>query len=167
LNRKGRKERREKSRREKEKEKIKNKEKREGVKQIEMLGDDVSEENLLSKAILGAAIEVHKALGPGLLESVYEHCLAYEFTARGISFEQQKALPVVYKNVQLEMGYRLDFLVDGLVVVELKTVDEILPIHHAQLITYLKLTHCRLGLLLNFNVVRLKEGGIKRIALDL
>ena len=123
-------------------------------------------EDLLSKAIIGAAIEVHKQLGPGLLESAYEGCLAHELTLRQIPFERQKPLPVVYKGVKLDVGYRLDLLIGGLVVVELKAVEKLAPIHKAQMITYLKLTNCKLGLLLNFNV-QLMKNGIKRVALDL
>jgi GxxExxY protein len=126
----------------------------------------MSQENEMTEVIIGAAIEVHRALGPGLLESAYEACLAYEMTLRGISFERQKPLPVVYKDVQLDCGYRLDFLVGGLVIVELKAVVELAPIHKAQIITYLKLTGCKLGLLLNFNVQLMKHG-IKRVALNL
>lgn len=123
-------------------------------------------ENPLSKLIIGAAIEVHKQLGPGLLESAYEECLAHEFTLRGIQFERQKPLPVVYKGIKLDCGYRLDFLVDKSVIVELKTVEKLMPIHEAQTITYLKLTNCKLGLILNFNV-RLMRTGIKRVVLNL
>ncbi len=123
-------------------------------------------ENLLPNGIIGAAIEVHKQLGPGLLESAYEGCLAHEFTLREIPFERQKALPVIYKGVKLDCGYRLDLLVGGLVVVELKAVEQLTPIHDAQMITYLKLANCKLGLLLNFNVKMMKQG-IKRIALNL
>ncbi|MCP4423834.1 MAG: GxxExxY protein [Chloroflexi bacterium] len=124
------------------------------------------QENLLSNAIIGAAIEVHKQLGPGLLESAYEECLAHEMTLRKIPFERQKPLPVIYKGTKLDVGYRLDFLVGGLVVVELKAIERLAPIHEAQIITYLKLTNCKLGLLLNFNVPLMKNG-IKRVALNL
>ena len=124
-------------------------------------------ENELSWQIIGAAIEVHKELGAGLLESAYEGCLAHELSIRGIAYERQKEIPVVYKGVQVNCGFRLDFLVGGLVVVELKAVEKLAPIHEAQVMTYLKLTGCKLGLLLNFNTVRLREGGIKRIALNL
>jgi len=124
------------------------------------------DENALSKLIIGAAIEVHRQTGPGLLESAYEECLAYEFTVRDIPFERQKPVPVVYKDVQLDCGFRLDFLVGDLVVVELKAVGELAPIHDAQVLTYLKLTGCKLGLLLNFNV-RLMREGIKRLVLNL
>ena len=123
-------------------------------------------ENMLSKEIIGAAIEVHRHLGPGLLESAYEECLAYELTQQNIPFERQKALPVVYKDVRLDAGFRVDFLVDNLVVVELKAIEALTPTHEAQVLTYLRLTGCKLGLLLNFNV-RLLKNGIKRLVLDL
>lgn len=118
--------------------------------------------NDLSKQIISAAIEVHKALGPGLLESAYEECLCHELSLRKIPFERQKDLPVCYKNVRLDCGYRLDILVEKLVIVELKTVEHIQPINEAQLLTYLKLSNLWLGLLINFNVPLLKNG-IKRI----
>lgn len=124
------------------------------------------DENTLSNQIIGAALEVHRQLGPGLLESAYEECLAYELSLRSIPFERQKPVPVVYKGVQLDCGFRLDLLVGGLVVVELKAVDALMPIHQAQVLTYLKLTGCKLGLLINFNVLRLREG-IKRMVLNL
>lgn len=124
------------------------------------------DENALSKAIIGAAIEVHDQLGPGLLESAYEECFDYELNQRHIPFERQKSVPVVYKEIRLDSGFRLDFLVGGLVVVELKSVDEVIPIYEAQVLTYLKLTGCKLGLLLNFNVRRMREG-IKRLVLNL
>ena len=123
-------------------------------------------ENDLSHEIIGAAIEVHRQLGPGLLESAYEECLAHELFWRNISFERQKPMPVVYKDVKLDCGYRLDFLVAGLVVVELKAVDALAPIHEAQVLTYLKLSQCKLGLVINFNVPVLKDG-IKRLVLGL
>jgi GxxExxY protein len=123
-------------------------------------------ENPISKEIIGAAIEVHRQLGPGLLESAYEECLAHEFTLRGILFERQKPLPVVYKGIKLDCGYRLDFLASESVIVELKAVEKLMPIHHAQTITYLKLSNCKLGLILNFNV-RLMRTGIKRVVLNL
>jgi GxxExxY protein len=124
------------------------------------------DENALSKEIIGAAIEVHRHLGPGLLESAYEQCLAHEFHSRGIPFEQQKPVPVAYKGVKLDCGFRVDFLVGGLVVVELKAVDELDDVHGAQVLTYLKLTGCKLGILLNFNERRLSDG-IKRLVLNL
>ena len=123
-------------------------------------------ENELSRKIIGAAIEVHKQLGPGLLESTYEECLAYEFLQREIPFERQKPLPVIYKEVRLDAGFRADFLVGGLVIVELKAVDRLAKIHEAQVLTYLKLTHCKLGLLINFNVPLLKDG-VRRLVLGL
>jgi GxxExxY protein len=124
------------------------------------------DENALSKLIIGAAIEVHRQLGPGLLESAYEQCLAHELSLRDIPFERQKAIPIVYKGLHLDCGFKLDFLVGGLVILELKAISEIAPIHEAQLMTYLKLTDCKLGLLLNFNSLRLRNG-IKRLALNL
>ncbi len=122
--------------------------------------------NHLSAAIIGAAIEVHRALGPGLLESAYEQCLAKELSLRAIPFEQQKALPVHYKGTQLDCGYRLDFLVDAKIVVEVKAIDRLLPIHQAQLLSYLKLGGWTLGLLINFHVPLLREG-IKRVVFGL
>ncbi len=116
----------------------------------------------LTDEIIGSAIEVHRSLGPGLLESAYETCLAYELGQRGINVERQKSLPVMYREVRLEAGYRLDLLVDGLVIVEVKAVDRLLPIPHAQLISYLRLSGCSLGLLINFNVRLLKQG-IRRL----
>lgn len=121
-------------------------------------------EKELTGKIIGAAIEVHQALGPGLLESAYQACLAREFYLRDIPFEQQKTLPVEYKGIKLDCGYRLDFFIQGKVVVELKAVDLMHPVYEAQLLTYLKLTGCRVGLLINFNVPVLKEG-IKRMVL--
>ena len=123
-------------------------------------------EDELSGEIVGAAIEVHRQLGPGLLETAYEECLAHELALRGIPFERQKPIPLRYKDVRLDCGFRADFVVGGLVIVELKAVDELAPIHEAQVITYLKLTGCKLGLLLNFNV-RLMREGIKRLVLNL
>ncbi len=122
----------------------------------------MNELNKLSEKIIGAAIEVHRALGPGLLESTYEECLCHEMKLQGLSFERQRLLPVVYKSVSLECGYRLDVVVENLIVLELKTVEVLLPLHEAQLLTYLKLTGLRLGLLMNFNVPVLKDG-IKRM----
>lgn len=122
-------------------------------------------DNTLTHKIIGAAIEVHRELGPGLLESAYEECLAHEFSLRGLAFERQKPLPVFYKGIQVECGFRLDFLLCDLVVVELKAVESLAPVHQAQIMTYLKLTHCRLGLLINFNALTLLQG-LKRIVLD-
>lgn len=123
-------------------------------------------ENELSHLILQCAFTVHCELGPGLLESAYEECLAYELQQNGLLVEKQKALPLVYKSVKLDAGYRLDLLVNSKVVVEIKSVEAINDIHLAQVITYLKLSGCKLGLLLNFNVKSLKDG-IKRVANNL
>ena len=116
----------------------------------------------LTGQILGAAIEVHKQLGPGLLESTYQACLCHELELRGISFECQKPLPLEYKGIKLECGYRTDLLVAGLVIVEIKSGEALAPIHEAQLLTYLKLTGIKVGFLINFNVVVLKQG-IRRL----
>jgi GxxExxY protein len=118
--------------------------------------------NLLSEQIIGAAIEVHKSLGPGLLELAYEACLCHELNLRGISFESQVDLPVSYKGVKLNTGYRMDLVVNKLIIVELKAVERLEAIHEAQLLTYLKLSGYWLGLLINFNVTQLRFG-IKRI----
>lgn len=118
----------------------------------------------LTKIIIGCAIDVHKELGPGLLESAYEECLVYELTKAGLKVEQQKAIPVVYKEIKLDCGYRADLIVENKVVLELKTVDEFNPVHEAQILTYLKFSEKKLGLLINFNVLRLKDG-IKRYIL--
>jgi len=121
-------------------------------------------DNDLTHNIIGAAIEVHKLLGPELLESAYEECLAREFVLRKIPFERQKPAPVVYKEVKLECGYRMDFLVAGEVVVELKAVEALAPVHEAIVLTYLRLSGCRIGLLINFNVPVLKDG-VRRFVL--
>jgi GxxExxY protein len=118
--------------------------------------------NRVTEQIIGAAIEVHRELGPGLLESAYEAALAYELTLRSVGFERQKEQPVRYKGLLIAVGSRLDLLVEGQVVVELKAVESLLPIHDAQLLTYLKLSDCRVGLLINFNVPLLKAG-LKRL----
>ena len=120
--------------------------------------------NQITETIIGAAIEVHRHLGPGLLESAYHTCLAREMTLRGLDFEREKELPIEYKGVQLDCGYRLDFRVEQSVIVELKAVEALQPIHEAQLLTYLKLTRCKIGLLINFNVPVLKMG-LKRMIL--
>lgn len=114
--------------------------------------------NDLTKVIIGAAIEVHRALGPGLLESAYEECLCEELKLRGIPFERQKPLPVTYKGRQLDCGYRLDLVVDNAVVVELKAIETFVLIHDAQLLTYLRLGGWKVGLLINFNVPILRDG---------
>jgi GxxExxY protein len=118
----------------------------------------------LTEQVIGAAIEVHRVLGPGLLESAYEECLCYELKQRGVAFQRQVPLPVTYKAVRLDCGYRLDLFVQESLIVELKTVERLLPIHEAQLLTYMKLKAVRTGLLLNFNVPVLKNG-IKRLVL--
>jgi GxxExxY protein len=117
----------------------------------------------LTKEIIGAAIEVHRQLGPGLLESAYEACLCCELSALGIPFEAQIPLPIQYKNVRLECGYRIDICVKNTVVVELKSVDEISDLHRAQLLTYLKLSGKKIGLILNFNVPVLKDGIVRMV----
>jgi len=114
--------------------------------------------NGITRNIIGAAIQVHRGLGPGLLESAYEACLAFELGKRQMKVEQQKPLPLVYDQVKLDCGYRIDLLVDGTVVIEIKSVDALAPIHDAQVITYLKLSGCKLALLINFNVPVLKNG---------
>ena len=116
----------------------------------------------LTEQIIGAAIEVHRALGPGLLESAYEECSCHELHLRGLQFLRQVPLPVEYKGVKLDCGYRLDLVVDDSVVLELKCVEHVMPVHEAQLLTYLKLTGKRVGLILNFNVPTLVRGGIVR-----
>ncbi|RJP36256.1 MAG: GxxExxY protein [Phycisphaerales bacterium] len=119
--------------------------------------------NDISGAIVDSAVKVHRALGPGLLESAYQGCLVYELHKRGHKVEAQKVLPVWYDGVKIDVGYRLDLLVDDAVIVELKAVSELEPIHEAQILTYLKLSGKKLGLLMNFNVPLMKEG-IKRMA---
>jgi len=124
------------------------------------------DENELSRIILDAAFRVHSALGPGLLENAYEACLAYELQSAGLKVQTQLPLPLVYREVKLEVGYRLDILVEDLVVIEVKAVDALAPIHHAQVLCYLKLSGKKLGLLINFNEVSLKHG-IKRVVNNL
>ncbi|HRV91920.1 MAG TPA: GxxExxY protein [Anaerolineae bacterium] len=119
-------------------------------------------ENKLSNTVIGCAIKIHKVLGPGLLESAYHECLYYELAKTGLKVEKEKPLPLIYEEVKLECGYRLDLLVDNKLVVEIKSVDTLLPVHLAQVLTYLKLSQCKLGLLINFNVSLLKNG-IKRV----
>lgn len=121
------------------------------------------EPNQITEAIIGAAIEVHRTLGPGLLESAYEECLAHELTLRRVPFERQVPLPVQYKGLSLDCGYRLDLLVAQTVVVEIKAVEQLLPIHEAQLLTYMKLGGWPVGLLINFNVPVLKRGIRRRV----
>lgn len=122
------------------------------------------DENFITEKIIGLAIDVHRYLGPGLLESAYEECLCYEFKNHGLNYKRQVELPLIYKEIKLKCGYRIDLIIEDLIIVEIKTVENILPIHEAQLLTYLKLTNKKLGLLLNFNVPVLKDG-IKRLKL--
>ena len=117
--------------------------------------------NTLTHSIIGAAIDIHRSLGPGLLEAVYEECLAKEFSLRNIPFERQKPIPLVYRDLKLECGYRLDFLVNRSVIVEIKSIEALAPIHDSVMLTYLRLGEVPLGLLINFNVPVLKDG-IKR-----
>ena len=119
-------------------------------------------ENEISEKIIGCAIEVHKILGPGLLESAYEECLFYEIFQTGLRVEKQKPLPLIYKEIKLEIGYRLDLIVENKVIIEVKSVDALNDIHIAQVLTYLKVSGCKLGLLVNFNVLKVKDG-IKRL----
>ena len=117
----------------------------------------------LTEQIIGAAIEVHRNLGPGLLESAYEECLCHELSIRGVSFKRQQSLPVKYKGVSLDCGYKLDLVVQDRVVLELKCVEKLLPIHDAQLLTYMRLGGYKVGLLLNFNVPLMKDGIVRRV----
>ena len=128
--------------------------------------EHAEEINSLTEIIIGAAIEVHRNLGPGLLESAYEAWLEFELKRRGLKVGRQTELPLRYKEVYLECGYRLDLLVNGVVIVEVKAINEIAPTHHAQVTSYLKLSGCRVGLLINFNVLLLKDG-IKRVVNNL
>lgn len=121
-------------------------------------------ENELSKTIIGCAIEVHRQLGPGLLESAYQECLYYELKSNGLSVQKEKPMPIVYKEVKLDHGYRIDILVENKVVIEIKTVEALNDIHTAQILTYLKLGNYKLGLLLNFHTDVLKNG-IKRVVI--
>ena len=118
----------------------------------------------LTGQVIESAIEVHKEIGPGLLESAYEACLAHLLSERGLKVEKQKQLPVTFRRVELECGYRIDLLIEDKVIVELKSVERLEPIHEAQLLTYMRLSSCRVGLLINFNVPRLRDG-IKRMVL--
>ena len=120
--------------------------------------------NEITQKIIGCAIEVHRNLGPGLLESAYEECLAYELEKAGLKTKRQVPTPVIYKDVKLDCGYRIDMLIENLVVIELKVVDEINPVHEAQMPTYLKFSKMNIGLLINFNVMALKNG-IRRFIL--
>jgi GxxExxY protein len=119
---------------------------------------EAMELNEITKTIIGCAIEVHRTLGPGLLESAYEECLIFELLKKGLNLQRQQPVPVVYKEIKLDYGYRIDILVESSVVIELKAVDAINPVHEAQLLTYLKFAHKPIGLLINFNVATLKDG---------
>jgi GxxExxY protein len=119
--------------------------------------------NEISEKIIGAAIQVHRTLGPGLLESTYEACLKYELEKRGLKIQSQVGLPVIYDGMKIDLGYRLDILVEDAVIIELKAVTMIIPLHEAQLLSYLKLSGKHLGLLINFNVTLLKDGITRRI----
>ena len=119
--------------------------------------------NRITEGIIGAAIDVHRKLGPGLLERAYRECLAQEFLLRGIEYERERPIPLEYKGVRLECGYRLDFLINNLVVLEVKSVDSLAPIHEAPLITYLSLGGWQVGLLINFNVLLLRDGIRRRV----
>ena len=119
-------------------------------------------ENKLSSTIIGAAISLHKSLGPGLLESAYKECLYYELVKAGLYVEKEKPLPLIYQEIKLECGYRLDLLVENRLIVEIKSVEALNDIHLAQVLTYLKISNRKLGLLINFNVLKLKEG-VRRV----
>lgn len=122
-------------------------------------------ENEITQILIGYAIKVHKALGPGLLESVYEECMAYELKKTALGIERQKPLPLIYEEVKLDCGYRLDFMADKKVILEIKSIEALNDIHLAQILTYLRLSKCKVGLLINFNVIKLTTG-IKRVVND-
>ena len=123
-------------------------------------------ENEIGKIVVDSAIKIHKSLGPGLLEGAYEACLTHELRKRGLDVQSKVGLPIKYEDVTLDIGYRVDILIEGKVILELKAVEKLLPIHEAQLLSYLKLSNCRLGFLLNFNVFKMKDG-IRRMVNDL
>ncbi|MDX6181267.1 GxxExxY protein [Flavobacterium sp. Fl-77] len=123
-------------------------------------------ENELSRIVFNCALKVHQSLGPGLLENAYEECLFYELKKLGLEIEKQKALPLLYEEIKLDIGYRLDIIVENKLILEIKSVDDLNEVHFAQLLTYLKLTNCKLGLLINFNVALIKNG-IRRIVNNL
>ena len=129
-----------------------------------MVKRNLMEFDELSGKVIGCVIEVHKNMGPGLLESAYERCLSYELTAKGLRHETQKEQPIDYKGLKLDAGYRIDLIVENGVIIELKSVEKILPIHEAQILTYMKLAGIKVGLLINFNVIKVKDG-IKRFVL--
>jgi GxxExxY protein len=119
-------------------------------------------ENLLSKIVFETGMKIHRKIGPGLLESVYEECLYYELTKRGLNVQRQLALPLIYDNITISTGYRLDLIVEDKLIIELKTVESLTDLHMAQLLTYLKLSNCKIGLLINFNTTLFKDG-IQRV----
>ena len=123
-------------------------------------------ENELSKIVFNCALKVHQNLGPGLLESAYEECLFYELMKTGLDIQKQKVLPLVYEDVNLDIGYRIDIIIENKLILEIKSVEALNDIHFAQLLTYLKLTNCKLGMLINFNVLLIKNG-IKRVVNNL
>jgi GxxExxY protein len=127
---------------------------------------EIMHENEISRILIGCAMRVHTKLGPGLLESAYEACLAHELSKAGLGFERQKPMPLIYEDVKLDVGYRLDLIVAGKVVVDPKSVEALIPIFTAQMLTYLKLSGCKLGLIINFNVEHLRDG-IKRLVRNL
>ena len=123
-------------------------------------------ENELSRIVFDCAMKVHQSLGPGLLESAYEECLYYELRKTGLNVEKQKSLPLIYEEVKLDVGYRIDIIVENKLIIEIKSVEALNDLHFAQLLTYLKLTNCKLGLLINFNVSLIKNG-VKRVVNNL
>ncbi len=123
-------------------------------------------ENELSRIVFDCALKVHQSLGPGLLESAYEECLFYELRKQGLNVEKQKPLPLIYEEVKLDIGYRIDIIVNNKLIIEIKSVEALNDVHFAQLLTYLKLTNCKLGLLINFNVTLIKNG-VKRVVNNL
>ena len=123
-------------------------------------------ENELSRIVFDCALKVHQSLGPGLLESAYEECLYYELSKKGLNVEKQKPLPLIYEEVKLDVGYRIDIIVENKLIIEIKSVEALNDVHFAQLLTYLKLTNCKLGLLINFNVSLIKNG-VKRVVNNL
>ena len=130
---------------------------------LKLAGEGIEERDPLTGQVIGAAIEIHRTLGPGLLESAYEECLCFELDQRGISFHRQVPLAVRYKGVSLDCAYRIDILVPDHLVIELKTVEKVMPVHEAQLLTYMKLAHISKGLLLNFNSAVLKDGILRMV----
>jgi GxxExxY protein len=118
----------------------------------------LSHDSALSDRIIAIAIDVHRQLGPGLLESAYEECLCHDLKEAGIAYDRQRPLPIIYKTVKLDCGYRMDIVVEGELIIEIKAVERLMPIHEAQMLTYLRLSRCKVGLLMNFNSVSLKDG---------